>query len=210
MDLELLFSQLIRIDGLDIWNGLSHVGCNRTVYADTLKLFCIEVERKTAAALDMMEQKNWKEYATTVHGIKGGFSGIGAWKIEEQAKQLENAAWKKEYAFCQEHTAEVCKTMVNFVAALRATVLFHRVAQQKETAPLSYLAEKFNALHWACFSGNCTEAEVIAGELETKTFDPETDALVETICGHVENLDYDLALKDLDLWLSRYLVEKPA
>jgi len=202
MDLPLLYNQLIRIDGLDIWNGLSHVGCNRAVYADTLRLFCVEVERKTAAATEFLEQENWKDYTITVHALKGGFTGVGAWKIAPQIRELETAVRNKDYALCREQTGGIFAVMLAFTAALKATALFDRDQQSKEPAPLSYLTDKFNALHWACFSANCTEADALVRELRTKTFDPKTDALVETVCQLAENMDYNEALKDIDDWLA--------
>jgi HPt (histidine-containing phosphotransfer) domain-containing protein len=210
MDLGQLFSQLIRIEGLDIWKGLSHVGCNRAAYAETLKVFCGELGKKTAAAALFLEQENWKDYTGTVHALKGGLAGIGAWEIAQEAWKLEDAAWKKDYKVCHEQTDGVIRKMLEFDSALRSTELFSREAPPKEKVPLVYLTEKFNALHCACSSGNSKDAETLAKELETKTFDAQTDSMIESICEFTESLDYDLVMKNIDAWLSRYMVTDPA
>jgi HPt (histidine-containing phosphotransfer) domain-containing protein len=210
MDLGQLFSQLIHIEGLDIWNGLSHVGCNRAAYADTLKVFSRELDKKTAAAALFLEQKNWKDYAAAIHAIRGGLAGIGAWEIAREAWKLEDAAWKGNYKACHKYTEGVLKKMLELDSALRSTVLFRREELPKENVPLAYLTKKLNALHWACSSGSSTEAEALVRELEAKTFDAETDAMIETVCESVESLDYDLVIKSLDSWLSRYMIADPA
>jgi len=203
MDLNLLFNRLILIDDLDIWEGLSHVGCNRTVYAETLRLFCTDVEKRTLAAHGFLENENWKDYTTSVHALKGGFSSLGAWKIARQAMELENAAWKKNYHICREQSREVFTIMQAFVIALRAAGLFQREEQPKEKAPLAFFADKLRDLRLACSTGNCAIADNIVRELRSKTFDEKTDALAETLCGFIENVDYDLVIKDIDVWLSQ-------
>lgn len=203
MELNQLFNRLILIDNLDIWEGLSHVGCNRSVYAETLRLFCVDVEKRTLAAKGFLEDENWKDYTTSVHALKGGFSSLGAWKIARQAMELENAAWKKNYQICREQSKEIFAIMQAFVIALRDTGLFQREEQPKEKASPAFFAEKLKDLRLACATGNCANADSIIKELRSKTFDEKTDALAEKLCDFTENVDYDLAIKDIDLWLSR-------
>jgi len=210
MDMGQLFKQLIRIEGLDIWKGLSHVGCNRAAYTETLKAFCRELSRKTADAALFLEQENWKDYAGTVHALKGGLAGIGAWIIAQEAWELEDAAWKGNYKVCHEQSGGVFRKMLEFDRALRSTVLFNREALPKENASLMYLTEKFHALHLACSSGNSTDVEALVKELETKTFDAQTDSIIESICEFAESLDYDLVMKGIDTWFSQSMVTNPA
>jgi HPt (histidine-containing phosphotransfer) domain-containing protein len=202
MDLNRLFNQLIHIDQLDIWEGLSHTGCNRAVYADTLRLFCSDAEKRILAAYGFLENETWKEYTTAVHALKGGFASLGAWKIARQTLELENAAWEKKYQMCRKQSKPVFTLMKEFVAVLKATDLFNRDEQPKEKESLAFLAEKLRGLHKACSTGNCAIADSIAKELRSKTFDEKTDALAETLYGYVENVDYDLAIRDIDLWLN--------
>jgi HPt (histidine-containing phosphotransfer) domain-containing protein len=201
MDLNLLFNQLILIDGLDVWEGLSHVGCNRAVYAGALRLFCVDVEKRTLAANGFLEKENWKEYASAVHSLKGGFSSLGAWKIARQALELEAAAREKKYAMCREQSKKAFAVMQAFAAALRAADLFRREENQKEKTSHAFLAKKLKSLRLACATGNCADADGIAKELRSKTVDKKTDTFLETICGYIENVDYDLAIKDIDVWL---------
>ncbi|MDR2553037.1 MAG: Hpt domain-containing protein [Treponema sp.] len=199
MDLSLLYHELIRIDGLDIWEGLSHVGGDRQVYAGALRLFCGEAAKKNAALAEALENDDWKAYAQAVHAVKGALAGVGAWELAQGAAEAEDACRRGDYQRCRDETGEIVGGINGFIAALKATVLFVRDEEPpREHANLVFLRKKLEDLKRACSTGSSGEADILGRELKTKTFDAATDALVEKICGYVENLDYDLALKAME------------
>jgi HPt (histidine-containing phosphotransfer) domain-containing protein len=195
MDLALVYAQLIRIEGLDIWDGLSHMGCNRAVYAEALKTFCGDLEKKNAGLVEFLEQENWKKYAATIHAIKGGLEGIGARELAQCVRELEAAVNEADYGFCKKNSRPLLQKTGLFIDELRAGALFDEDAIEREQVSPEYLKQKFSDLYRFCSSGSSTEAEALARELRTKTCDPATDAMLDSICTHVENLDYHLALR---------------
>ena len=197
MDLSQVFSELIRIDGLDIWEGLSHMCCNKEVYADALKTFCGDLEKKSASLAEFLKKENWKDYTATIHAIKGGLAGIGAWCLAQKAQELEFASRKVDYDFCRNKTAEVLNEIGVFAAALRSSALFTEEIITQEQVSVDYLEKKLNELYTLCSFGSSIEASALADELKTKTCGEEIDAMVDTICAHVENLDYHLVLQIL-------------
>lgn len=204
MDLTLLFSQLREIEGLDIWQGLAHTG-RREVYAGTLRLFCVELEQKIAAAEKLLAGENWKDYATFVHAIKGGLAGTGVWLLARKAFMLEEAALRGDYAFCREESPAAFGEMAGFAASLRTTVLFAEKAGPRKKASPAFLKQKLAELYRCCSLGDSAGADAAAGELRTKTGGEEIDALVEKVCGLAENLDYDVVVETLE---QRGIVEK--
>ena len=201
MDLALLFSQLIRLENIDLWKGLIHVGCNREVYADVLRVFCRELEKKIPVLAGFLEQENWKEYTAAMHAVKGTLGGIGAWKLAKRAEILEDASRKENYGFCREASGKALEEMEELAASLRSTALFAEEAE-KEKSQVSrkhvsrdFLEEKLNDLYWLCSTGSSAEADALAGELKTVTYTTETDTLIAEVCTHVENLDYHLVLQ---------------
>ena len=173
------------------------MGCNREVYADALRVFCGDLEKKCDALGNFTEKKNWKEYTAAVHAVKGGLAGIGAWELAQKVKELEDASRKEDYEFCRTASGEVIKEMEQFAQALRSSALFAVETMPKEQVSFEYMEKKFSELYLLCSSGNSHEAEVLVKELRTRTFNEEIDALVDTICTHVENLDYHLVIKAL-------------
>ena len=193
----MVFSQLIRIDGLDIWEGLSHIGCRQDVYADALRLFCKDLEKKCTSLGGFLAKENWKDYSAAVHAIKGGLAGIGAWRLAQKAKELENALQKEDYRFCREESSEVLEEIAQFTNTLRSTALFAEEKIEREQVSPDYLEKKLSELYMFCSCGNSTEADVLARELKTKICGGEPDCIVDTICTLVENLDYHLVLQIL-------------
>ncbi|MCL1815927.1 MAG: Hpt domain-containing protein [Treponema sp.] len=197
MNLALLYSQLIRVEGLDIWEGLAHVGCSREVYADALRLFCGDLEKRNAVFKEFQDQESWEEYAACAHAVKGGLAGIGAWELAEKARELENAARKGDYEFCRESSAGALEEIKKLIASLKSSVLFSKEAVKREKVSRDYLEKKLSKLYLACSSGDSAEADALIRELKTKTCGEENDAIVDMICTNVENLDYHLALQIL-------------
>ena len=197
MDLALVFSQLIRIDGLDIWEGLAHVGCNQEVYAEALRNFCKDLESKCSILKEFLQNENWKDYSATVHAIKGGLAGIGTWELSQKARELEDAARDEDYEFCLKKSDEVLKELEQFIGSLKSTALFAKETIDREQVSSDYLEKKLSELYLFCSSGNSVEADMLARELRTKTCGGETDNIVDAICTHVENLDYHLVIQML-------------
>jgi len=197
MDLNLVFSQLIRMNDLNIWEGLVHVGCNREVYADALKIFCGDLGKKSEELGKFLENENWKDYIGAVHAIKGGLAGIGAWLLAEKFRELEDASRKEDYVFCRRKSGKVLKEIEQFTAALRSCALFTENTMPREQVSLDYLEKKLSELYLLCSIGSSAEADALAKELRTKTSGGEIDTIVDTICTHVENLDYHLVLETL-------------
>jgi HPt (histidine-containing phosphotransfer) domain-containing protein len=197
MDLALIFSQLNRIEGLDYWEGLAHVGCSQEVYVDALRLFCTDLENKCVSLNEFFKKENWRGYSAAIHAIKGGLAGIGAWRLERKVKELEDAVRSENYGFCRETTGSVLQEMEQFAKLLQSGALFNDEKIEREQVSLDYLEEKLSELYLFCSFGSSAEADALARELKTKTCDREADDIVNTVCTHVENLDYHLVLQIL-------------
>jgi HPt (histidine-containing phosphotransfer) domain-containing protein len=200
MDKTLLFTKLIHIDGLDIWDGLSRVRCNRGAYAEGLRLFCQDAETQMAALKAALAEEDWKTYTLACHGLKGILAGIGAGELSQRALELERAAQQGDYGVCRSGTAPVLEILGGLAAALRfALSSAGENPRVRQKASVDFLEEKLDMLHRACSTGASREADSLAGELRTKTFDDAaTDAFVEQLSAYVENLDYDLVLKSIE------------
>jgi HPt (histidine-containing phosphotransfer) domain-containing protein len=197
MDLDRIFSQLIRMNGLNIWDGLVHVGCSKEVYADALKLFCRDLENKCDEIVKSLQNENWKNYTAALHAVKGGLAGIGALELSEKAKELENASRKEDYGFCKKHSSKVLEKLIQFIDNLKSSALFAETKIEREQVSIEYMQEKLSELYLYCSSGSSGKADALARELKTRTYGGEIDGIVNVVCTHVENLDYHLALQIL-------------
>ena len=205
MDIPLLYSQLIRIENLNIWQGLSHVGCSKEAYADALKVFCMDLERKIDILAQFQKDENWKGYTAEIHAVKGGLAGIGALELAEQAQKLEDSSIQGTCGLCGDFSANTLGKIKELVISLKSTVLFDSDIKSRKTLPreevsFDYLKEQLNELYAACSTGNSDKTNALAKELKTKICPAEStelinDSMLDTICNDLENLDYHLVLE---------------
>lgn len=197
MDLKQVFSELFRIDGLDFWDGLSHVGCSQDVYVDALRLFCRDLEKKSEDLEVFLQKENWNGYTATIHAMKGGLAGIGAWELSAKVKELEDAVQKQDYKLCKRNTPETLKDLMQFTGSLRASVLFVEEKTEREKVLPEYFEKKLGELYQYCSLGNSEKADSLARELKTKTCGGEIGRIADAVYTHVENLDYHLVIQIL-------------
>jgi HPt (histidine-containing phosphotransfer) domain-containing protein len=200
MDLALLFTRLIHIESLDIWDGLSRVRCSRAAYGEGLRLFCKDAEAQISSLKAALAEEDWNAYTLACHGLKGILAGIGAGDLSQRALELERAARQGDYGVCGSGAAPLMELLNGLVAALRfALSSAAEKPRVRQRASVNFLEEKLDMLHRACSTGASSEADSLVGELRTKTFDDAaTDAFVDQLSAHVENLDYDLVLKSIE------------
>ena len=193
----MVFSQLIRVDGLDIWEGLAHMGCSKEAYADALVNFYGDLGKKSAGLAGFIKKENWKDYTAAVHALKGGLAGIGAWELAQEIRELEDASQNGNYEICRKNTSKALRGIGKFAAAIGSSALFEEEAMPKEQVSFDYMEKKLNELYLFCSSGKSSEADSLARELITKTCGKDIDAVVNAIHTHVKNLDYHLVLQIL-------------
>lgn len=94
-DSLLPFASLARI-GVNIQMGLDYCAGEEDFYLEMLEMFLSQYEEKKAEIISLYEAAGWADYAVKVHALKSTSLTIGAEKLSEQAKALEQAARKGE------------------------------------------------------------------------------------------------------------------
>jgi CheY-like chemotaxis protein len=113
-ELEDLFSELETIEELDVRAGLLHIGGNRSAYVVVLRQLCTEIVHHIEEIRRFTENKDWKEYAILLHGLKGVFANIGVESLREWAYRLEMASKNNDTAACQAETEGICDAITQF------------------------------------------------------------------------------------------------
>ncbi|GHV89079.1 hypothetical protein AGMMS50267_14390 [Spirochaetia bacterium] len=121
--MNILFSELSQVEGLDIWDGISHVGNNPEVFYDILRQFCGEFDGLLGHLEEALAQKDWKDYTIRIHAFKGAFANIGAEDLRAWAYELEMAAKNGEYDKCTADTPKIIERMKQFRDSLLKTSL---------------------------------------------------------------------------------------
>jgi hypothetical protein len=88
---DVLFEELKAVPGLDVGEGLAHIGGGRADYYRVLRQFCAGLDEGLAWIKTDLEKGDWKDYAIRLHAYKGVFAILGQNQLSEWAKKLEFA-----------------------------------------------------------------------------------------------------------------------
>ena len=78
--------------GVDTDAGIKYCGGEESFYRQLLEEYVRDRGKKTEELQQFFEEKNWKDYAIRVHGLKSTSKMIGAGALSELARELEMSA----------------------------------------------------------------------------------------------------------------------
>ncbi|MEY8338731.1 response regulator [Lachnospiraceae bacterium 62-35] len=84
------YSTLMRL-GINVQLGLDYCCGEEDFYLEMLRMFYSQAEEKKAEIISLYETANWADYVVKVHALKSTSLTIGAERLTEQAKLLEEA-----------------------------------------------------------------------------------------------------------------------
>jgi HPt (histidine-containing phosphotransfer) domain-containing protein len=127
-DMDVLFGELSRIEILDLWEGMSHVGNTPELYYDSLRRFYEEFNAHAAVLEEALEKENWKDYTIHIHAFKGAFANLGVETLRSWAYGLETASKEGDYDKCRLETPKILEAMRDFWSRLGGTSLSDKKA----------------------------------------------------------------------------------
>ncbi len=114
---SLPYNSLIRI-GINVQLGLDYCCGEEEFYLEMLRMFRSQATEKKAEIISLYEASNWADYTVKVHALKSTSLTIGAERLAEQAKLLEEAGKKKNIGYIRHsHSVllrlydEICDTL---------------------------------------------------------------------------------------------------
>jgi HPt (histidine-containing phosphotransfer) domain-containing protein len=121
--MDALFGELSRIEILDLWEGMSHVGNSLELYYDSLRRFYEEFDVHVTNLKETFEREDWKNYTIRIHAFKGAFANLGIETLRSWAYDLEMASKGEDYDKCRSDTPKIVETMTDFWNRLGKTSL---------------------------------------------------------------------------------------
>jgi signal transduction histidine kinase/CheY-like chemotaxis protein/HPt (histidine-containing phosphotransfer) domain-containing protein len=177
----------LNIDGLDVAAGISHFG-DEDLYLEVLRSYM----ENTPQLLDKLrpaEKDSLREFAVTVHGIKGASSAICAPKATEMALELELAAKNGDFEATEAKKEAFFKTVEDIIRELEAKLgsQSHPAAKKRKAAPDADLLEKMLD---RCECYDILGMTEVLKELEKYEYESGGE-LVEWIAAKVDDIEYD-------------------
>lgn len=102
--------------------GLQFCADSRDVYLEMLEIYLEQGEEYMEKLPALVEQKDWKNYIITVHGLKGTSLTIGAEAFSEKAKEQEFAGKGENYEFIEQNLDGFLDLYKKMLAAVRMLV----------------------------------------------------------------------------------------
>ncbi|MCI8816262.1 MAG: response regulator [Angelakisella sp.] len=96
------YSQLVQA-GINVDKGLDYCCGEEDFYRDMLQVFYAQGQEKLDEIAALYEAANWKDYTTKVHALKSTSLTIGAERLSEHAKALEQAGKHQDLEFIRKH-----------------------------------------------------------------------------------------------------------
>ena len=109
----------IEIPGLDSEYGLELCDGDVDMYKSSLRLYATNIPG-TLEKMRGVSEATLKDYAISVHGIKGMSDYIGAQEIKNKAKQLEEKAKNGDCAAVLAENSSFIKQVENTVSDVKA------------------------------------------------------------------------------------------
>jgi HPt (histidine-containing phosphotransfer) domain-containing protein len=125
----------IAIEGIDIEKGISRFGGNTDEYFETLGLFCSDGLEKLRELKSCLEKGDFPLYTIHVHALKSAAANIGADKLSETAKLLEEAGKQENHKAIEAHHSkflgdlEACLERIN-----NAVSAYNKIANNKNVS----------------------------------------------------------------------------
>lgn|GEM_PF-517361 len=200
------------IEGIDVNAGIFMTGGSIDYYIKTLSVFCKdgsgiikEIQRCLAAG-------EIKAYTTYVHALKGASASIGAAKLSDLAKVLEQAGKEENIRFIEIHNEAFIEELNKLLQSI--SDFLHQnseneaasaaVGQDEHTAGGEYPGCKLKQLKQALDQMDIRTIDGTMDELRACKWDKEMGEVIEAISNNILLFEYDAALNLIDGLLKLY------
>ena len=158
------WEEAVKEAGLDMAKAIRY--CNgKEAYYKILQGYCKDGDLQAKQLEEVYRKQDWKNYTIIVHGLKSAMFSIGAEKIANQAKELENAGKKEDFAYILKNHINLLEDYQHLLENLKKHHTFF-VERKKEEASKSEELEKREETQENCSNGKVISEEEFMEVLE--------------------------------------------
>ena len=85
--------------GINVQLGLDYCCGEEEFYKEMLRMFCSQAPEKKSEIISLYDAANWADYTVKVHALKSTSLTIGAERLADQAKLLEQAGKQRNIEY---------------------------------------------------------------------------------------------------------------
>ncbi|MDR1979411.1 MAG: response regulator [Synergistaceae bacterium] len=188
-----------RVDGVDLSEGTKRF-YGEEPYLEVLRSYCVHtpslLEKLRALSGDALSKDALKDYAVTVHGLKGSSYGIRAMAVGKEAEALELAAKVGDFETIKAGNESFVKTVEKLLSDLNALLAELKADGGEKPSRLSPDEALLEKLLTASKRFALNEMEEILTELEHYEYERDAD-LIAWLRDQADNLEYAAIQKRL-------------
>ncbi|MDR2659076.1 MAG: response regulator [Spirochaetaceae bacterium] len=201
---EELYRNLRAIDGLDVEEGLSHIGGDREGYRMVLRQFCSGLDKTINILHQFTQKEDWHNYAIRAHGVKGVMRAMGASEQGDFAAMLEQAGKAGDGNVCRENLEPFCQALSNLRNKLHEAGVMDNAPTPSDGEPLpetGSLFDTLNALKAVAVTGRVKDIDRAAAALSRFKTDAESGIAIKETLDMVAGFDYARAVAKIEVIL---------
>jgi CheY-like chemotaxis protein/HPt (histidine-containing phosphotransfer) domain-containing protein/PAS domain-containing protein len=188
-----LIRRLNELGELDLQSSLRRVNGMVEVYEQSVGIVARRMPEVVDTLRRCLEEKQIKNFAIEVHGMKSSLANIGAMALSEKARLLEAAAKRGDVAFCDGNTPPFLEELRALSRKLDEALSEENRenADSKEAGSTGDLKEKLTATRTLINSFSDVEAADIVREMQKFDYGSDVNMKLKKLMNCILEFDYD-------------------
>jgi CheY-like chemotaxis protein/HPt (histidine-containing phosphotransfer) domain-containing protein len=187
--------RVTRVEGVDIEAAVGRLGGNAAAYLDVIRTYVTHTPQ-ILEGLRNPSRDAMRDYAISMHSMRGSSYNIGAMEVGLMAEELESAAKSDDFISVIAKNDAFIQLTQNLIA--RLSLLLGNAAgdDEKDSRTSPDRAVMADILE-ACTVYDVNAMELAMAELDKYSYETGSD-LVEWLREQIENLEYDVVRERLE------------
>ena len=191
--------EIKNLKGLDIKFGIEHCG-GVEEYEQALKIYANSIENGSTEIEKFFEVEDWKNYTTKVHALKSSSKIIGATKLSELARELEDAGNLNDTDKIKKDTKKLLELYRSYEEILRGLIKKEKFETDENKPPIEEeeLQEALEAMKEFTKSFDYDSLMFIIQSLEEYKLPEEETKRLKDVKAAAEKLNWEELEKKLN------------
>jgi len=193
---------MIFIDGLDTEKGIATMRGKTDKYLKLLAVFEKDVRKKLPDMANALANSDLISYTTHTHAIKSAAAYIGANKLAEASRHMENASKNDDKAYIAANSAGYVAYLDEILTNIRAALMESTPQDRQAPIDLQKLTLSLDGLKRGLADYDLDEIDKHSDALEAFASHADIGSQIEKIMAHKILGEYEEAATAIDAILS--------
>lgn len=196
---------LWRIDGIDVSVGMEYAGQDAELYREILSDYMDCIEEQAKAIECAVAERDLKTFTLEVHSLKSTSRTIGALKLSDQAKELEDNGKNQQWEPILENIGKLLSTYRGLYSVIRPYHVYDEQEKEKRLAESGEVCRLLSDLSVSLEAYDSDKAEEILSDLSACDFTGKQVIHLEALSSALSKFDYETCREVVSRWQNELL-----